>query len=84
MLNGNAGDANDRTAVSDLLASVDDPVGLTTSARPERNLQARLENAMDDANGNLNFVQLKPCPFSDAKRGREMDENQAVNQPVKR
>ena len=83
MLKCNAGVANDRTAASDLLASVDDPVGLTMSARPERNLQARLQNAMNDANGNLSFVQLKPCPFSYAKRRGKMDENQAVNQPVK-
>jgi len=83
LLNGNASDAKDRTAVSDLLASVDDPVRLTTSASPERHLQARLQNAMIDANGNLNFVQLKPCPFSYAKRPGRMDENQAVNQPVK-
>jgi len=34
LLKGNAGVANDRTAASDLLASVDDPVGLTTSASP--------------------------------------------------
>ena len=83
MWKGNAGVANDRTAVSDLLASVDDPVGLTTSASPERNLQARLQNAMNDANGNLNFVQLKRRPFSYAKRPGKMDENQAFNQPVK-
>jgi len=83
LLKCNAGVANDRTAVSDLLASVDDRVGLTMSASPERHLQARLQNAMIDANGNLNFVQLKPCPFSYAKRPAKMDENQAFSQPVK-
>ena len=83
MLNGNVCVASDRTAVNDLVASVDDPVGLTTSASPQQNVQARLESAMIDANGNLNLVRLKPCQFSYAKLPCKMDANQAVNEPVK-
>ena len=83
MFSGNVGVANERTAVNNLFASVDDPVRLTTSASPRRKLQARLENAMFDANDNLNFVQLKPCPFTNAKRPCKMDVNQAVNEPFK-
>jgi len=62
LLNGNVCVANDRAAVNDLLALVGDPAGHTTSASPQRNLQARLENLMIDANGNLKFHPIEAVP----------------------
>ena len=62
MFSGNVGVANERTAVNNLFASVDDPVRLTRSDSPRRKLQARLENAMIDANSNPEFLPIEAVP----------------------